>query len=835
MTNDSTLIDASTLPRLVVRADGQIIQEVALDTGLSIGRAEDNDLQLADPKVSRHHARVHKEGTTYVLEDLGSANGTLVNGVPLTEPHTLQHGERITVGDVELTYEEPGRSSEDTVIAPASVAGEQPKLAKQPVPPPPVAAPPPESSAKGASGLTIGLVVAAVVVFAVIAILVAFLVVPGLMGEATPAVMATQTPQVVTATDAPAPSTTPVESTVTTPELATSEPVAGSSEEFDQLLTQADALNRRSKFEEAIAIYEDLTRRDPDDARPEIGWAWTLLWDDQAEEALAHAERAVALDPTSAEAAAVLGRVHVEIGDKQQALEMAQKAVALDAGSAIAHAVLAEAWLVNGRTQEAVQEADIALVQDINNANAHRIRGWIYHVVDNDMGRAAGELQIAAGLQPELWLRRHELGTLLLTAEDYTTAIMAFQDALGIWPKAVTYSAIGEAYYRLGQYDQAKASLDLALSAGATDLNTQALAAVTYARLGRCDDAKPFYDRALEEDPGEPLALEAEDLCEGSRPSATPSPTTVSASVPTPVSTPRPSSQPTSPPPPSPAALSGRIAFPVWNVEEGQYDVYVAQARDGSGRQLVVKEMHQPAFHPDGSWLAVNGERDEHMNLFIVRPDGSGLKEISEHIEDGFAHWSPDGESLAFSSTMHGDKQSRVYVIDEVPFEGRREEGRALNFGPDDVRGENPAWTADDRIVYKGCDLTVEPAQCGLFVMLSAPGPHPTTQLTEDPEDAAPAVHGDRIAFMSNRDGNWEIYLVQDDGSGLERLTNNAASDGLPAWSPDGRTIAFVSNQDGPWAVWAMSPDGSNRRKLFDVGGGGLRFNWQQEQISWGP
>jgi len=67
------------------------------------------------------------------------------------------------------------------------------------------------------------------------------------------------------------------------------------------------------------------------------------------------------------------------------------------------------------------------------------------------MGRAAGELQTAAGLQPELWLRRHELGTLLLRAEDYTTAIMAFQDALKIRPKAVTYTSIGEAYYRLGQ------------------------------------------------------------------------------------------------------------------------------------------------------------------------------------------------------------------------------------------------------------------------------------------------------------------------------------------------------------------------------------------------
>jgi TolB protein len=87
---------------------------------------------------------------------------------------------------------------------------------------------------------------------------------------------------------------------------------------------------------------------------------------------------------------------------------------------------------------------------------------------------------------------------------------------------------------------------------------------------------------------------------------------------------------------------------------------------------------------------------------------------------------------------------------------------------------------------------------------------------------------------MSSRDGGWEIYAVNLDGSGLKQLTNNSAIDGLPAWSPNGKTLAFVSNQGGPWAVWAMAPDGSNRRKLFDLGGDGLAVNWQLESISWG-
>jgi TolB protein len=86
---------------------------------------------------------------------------------------------------------------------------------------------------------------------------------------------------------------------------------------------------------------------------------------------------------------------------------------------------------------------------------------------------------------------------------------------------------------------------------------------------------------------------------------------------------------------------------------------------------------------------------------------------------------------------------------------------------------------------------------------------------------------------MSNREGNWEIYRINADGSNLRRLTNNAANDGLPVWSPNGRSIAFVSDQGGGWAVWVMNADGSGRRRLFNIGGGGLAFDWQHEQISW--
>ncbi len=823
MTSETTLVDAPLFPRLIIQAGGRVVREAELRDELSIGRGEDNDLQLLDLKVSRHHALIRREGHNLVLTDLESANGTRVNGVLITEPHTLKHGEHITIGDTEMTYQEPGRSLQDTVTMEGALPG---AAVGAPAEPPPVARR--EGTRRG--GMTIGLAVAGVVLALAVVASIVLMLSPNLrrqiFGPATPTA-----PAVVVEPTSPGATATPGQTAeVTAMPLATSPVEPGGTED---LLIQAEALARRSKFEEAIAIYEELVRQAPDDPRPEAGWAWALILDDEAKEALPHAQRAVELDPESSEAAAALGRAYAALGEVDEALAAGQQAVALGPSSALAHSVLAEAYMLDGQMQQAVYEADLALVQNINNANAHRIRGWLYHLADNDMGRAAGELQVAAGLQPELWLRRHELGLLLAEAENYVTAIMAFQDALAIRPKALTYTAIGDAYYHLGQYDQARASLQQALAVGADDAPTYALLAATLAHLNRCDEAEAYYQQAFELAPGDPLATEAEELCASGQPVPTPTPTTVSASAPTPVATPEVTGQPTKTPAGT-AALRGRITFPVWNLQARQYDVYVANV-DGTGRALVTEQMHQPAFHPKGTWLAVNGERPEHLNLFIVQPDGSNLLEITTHNEDGLPDWSPDGSRLVFSSTRHGDKQSRVYVIDEVPFAGGKVEGRPLNFGPDDIRGEDPSWTADGRIVYSGCDLTVEPAPCGLFVMSASPGAHAFKQLTDRKEDTAPAVHGDRIAFMSNREGTWEIYVVGLDGSGLTRLTNNAASDGLPTWSPDGNTIAFVSDQDGGWAVWAMNPDGSNRRKLFPIGGGGLVSDFQHQQISWAP
>ena len=91
-------------------------------------------------------------------------------------------------------------------------------------------------------------------------------------------------------------------------------------------------------------------------------------------------------------------------------------------------------------------------------------------------------------------------------------------------------------------------------------------------------------------------------------------------------------------------------------------------------------------------------------------------------------------------------------------------------------------------------------------VTVRAPAPTPAP-------DAA-SGSGGRISFTSNRDGNWEIYAMNADGSGVVRLTRDSAADGCASWSSDGRRIAFESTRDGYYAIYAMNADGSNQTRL---------------------
>jgi TolB protein len=101
-----------------------------------------------------------------------------------------------------------------------------------------------------------------------------------------------------------------------------------------------------------------------------------------------------------------------------------------------------------------------------------------------------------------------------------------------------------------------------------------------------------------------------------------------------------------------------------------------------------------------------------------------------------------------------------------------------------------------------------------------------TFGLSGDSGDAEPSwsPDGTRIAFTSRRDGNFEVYVMNADGSGQTNITNNPANDSGPEWSPDGTRIAFSSrrdgNRDGNYEVYVMDADGTDQTRVTTTAGG---------------
>jgi TolB protein len=104
-----------------------------------------------------------------------------------------------------------------------------------------------------------------------------------------------------------------------------------------------------------------------------------------------------------------------------------------------------------------------------------------------------------------------------------------------------------------------------------------------------------------------------------------------------------------------------------------------------------------------------------------------------------------------------------------------------------------------------------------------------TIQITVMAVNQPPACTNCKIVFVSDRDGNAEIYSCNADGSNISRLTNNAGIDDQPAWSPDGSHIAFVSDRTGYREIYIMNADGSNVVRRTFSGGYSVNPAWSPD------
>ncbi|MFQ5612483.1 MAG: FHA domain-containing protein [Anaerolineae bacterium] len=365
-------------------------------------------------------------------------------------------------------------------------------------------------------------------------------------------------------------------------------------------------------------------------------------------------------------------------------------------------------------------------------------------------------------------------------------------------------------------------SLIFALDATSYELN------LTYAPQG----LPPVTLELGQIDAGRELALAlgtpvAEDTPTAEAVAAVTASPTPAAAGPTPTATRPPISAPRTVPQ---ASLQGTIAYPAF--QGTTYDLYLGDVASGESR-LYRNEASQPAFSPDGARIAFHSWSGSSRGLVTASSGGGQEFLITNFLEDQLPTWSPDGSTILFLSRRTGGRQSELYRT-QAAVDFLNSEAQML------IEGEYPAWGANGQIAFKGWGNTA------FGLRLASADLANIDNLTLADEDTAPALSpdGKQVAFMARREDNWDVYLVNVDGSGLKRLTTDPAMDGLPAWSPDGNVIAFVSNRGGPWAIWAMTPEGTGTRQLITMVGSPDGFvnsdtsnfetrGWAEERISW--
>jgi TolB protein len=304
--------------------------------------------------------------------------------------------------------------------------------------------------------------------------------------------------------------------------------------------------------------------------------------------------------------------------------------------------------------------------------------------------------------------------------------------------------------------------------------------------------------------------------------------------------------------------LSGKIAIPLYN-DSNLYDVHVFSVPDGQ-EIAKIENARQPNLRFDGQKMLVNrqgrGVEDLHEYNFA---DGT-QQQAGNGPQDSYPFYDRDGNRLVFGNPelvigADGERHPFIFVQCGLkpPYLETEERCKSLTtFGvlvpagqTGDLQGSNPVWTDDDRIAFKGCDSWVGSRQCGIYIVPSTStkgfsnGFIPN-RITIGSNDIPSDTTAGFLTFTSQRDGDWEAYVVNLDGSGLRNLSNSpTSSDGLPTISPDGGWVAFLSDRDGWWAVWVTPLAGGEATKLFDLPDstpwGAAGDDWMTERISWAP
>jgi Tol biopolymer transport system component len=287
---------------------------------------------------------------------------------------------------------------------------------------------------------------------------------------------------------------------------------------------------------------------------------------------------------------------------------------------------------------------------------------------------------------------------------------------------------------------------------------------------------------------------------------------------------------------------------PVCDVASNNAELYIMN-RNGSDQTRITDDNvleFGAAWSPDGTKIAYYSPVSGQPQIFLMNPDGTGQMQLTNfHNGAQFPHWSPDGTQIVLQT--HTPVTAReIYVIPaNVDGTGLLTETNGTNLTNNPADDARPAWSRDgSRIAF----MSNRDGNYEIYVM-NADGSDPLRLTCDSADDRAPEWSPDssHIVFQSDRPGHREIYVLDAANTtcggeiGLTRLTNTDCStcttgeprNQNPFWSPDGSQIAFESDRVNPelqiLQVWVMNADGTNQKALTSLPGENGQPGWGLE------
>lgn len=245
-----------------------------------------------------------------------------------------------------------------------------------------------------------------------------------------------------------------------------------------------------------------------------------------------------------------------------------------------------------------------------------------------------------------------------------------------------------------------------------------------------------------------------------------------------------------------------------------------------------------PVISPDGKTIAYFSRDPGHWALFTMNIDGSNQRPITDNtVWESFASWSPDSSKIAISVNRNTETPPFIASVD---VDGRN----YTELTNRELMDRDPLWSPDNNRIIFTCSIdrrlqicSMNPDGTDRVTLTNSPGGNSLPTWSPD---------GKKIAFVSWRDSddpdnceggdcNFEIYVMNADGSEQQRLTDEPAEDWNPSWSNDGSMIGFQSLRDEPRHPSQCGDECNSEIYIINADGTGIQRITDNNFIDWNP